>query len=64
MMALFISCKSTKPKLNSSEVLIFTYQEDQRWDILFGSVFLGENSILRGRFRLMFVTDLLKLIVE
>jgi hypothetical protein len=50
--------------LNPSEIWIFTYQEEQRSDILFGPVFVSENRILRGRFRLMPVTSLLKLITK
>lgn len=46
--------------LNPSEVWIFAYNEDQRSDIRFGPVFVSENKVLFGRFKLMAVTDLLK----
>ena len=44
--------------LNPSEVWLFTYDASKRSDILFGPIFVSENKILRGRFRLMPVTDI------
>ncbi|MGI0092037.1 MAG: hypothetical protein ACREBS_10035 [Nitrososphaerales archaeon] len=46
--------------LNPAEVWMFSFDEDQRSDIRFGPVFVSENRILFGRFRLIPVTDLLK----
>lgn len=44
--------------LNPSEVWIFTYDASKRSDIRFGPIFVSENKILHGRFRVMPVTDI------
>jgi hypothetical protein len=51
-------------KLNPSEVWIFMLQEGPRSDIKFGPVFVSEHKVLRGRFRVLTVTDLLKSITK
>ncbi|MDG6906412.1 MAG: hypothetical protein JRN20_11570 [Nitrososphaerota archaeon] len=46
--------------LNPSEVWIFGFSEQQRMDVKLDPVFVGENTVLRGRFRIIPVSDMLK----
>jgi hypothetical protein len=51
-------------RLNPSQVWIFACKDDWRVDIRFKPVFVRENTILHGRFRLLPVTDLLRMITK
>ena len=51
----------TAKSLNPSEVWIFSYDGSRRIDIRLDPAFLGENRVIRGRFRMMPFSDLLKL---
>ncbi len=47
-------------KLNPSEVWIFVLEEGPRSDIKFGPVFVSEHKIMRGRFRVLSISDVLR----
>ena len=51
----------TAKSLNPSEVWLFTYNGSRRIDTKLDPAFLGENRIVRGRFRMMPLSDLLNL---
>ncbi len=50
--------------MNPSEVWIFSCSDELRSDVLFAPIFLSESMILRGRFRLMPITDVLNSITK
>lgn len=51
-------------RINPNEVWIFSLKDGFKSDIIMGPIFVGENKVLRGRFRVMSVTDAMREITD